>query len=307
MNYFYTYLLIIPYVTVIAYFYIYRRDNFFIKIRSSNQLLLILILLGITFVEILIWKSFFEDYKFLNFDIENTDGQFKTTALVTVLAAIAAVFGWIFTSRVQIINTIRSHSVQVLMNSRNSTAYIAKVDIATKIRRNLGKDQNVESKDKVQLTREKFNSLEDEEKSAVTYLLNFLEFVAIGIRHNNLDEDLIKSSFKSILKANYNLFQPVIEYLRDIDSPKIYNQLEILHKRWEENKEPECINCKQGIDDEVQNRKKHKFNNLWNITLTILTGSGWLIMIAIMRLIEKLTKYSTEEDLLCDNCKTLKK
>ncbi|WP_180027831.1 DUF4760 domain-containing protein [Acinetobacter sp. YH16032] len=284
LNYFYTYLLIIPYVTVIAYFYIYRRDNFFIKIRSSNQLLLILILLGITFVEILIWKSFFEDYKFLNFDIENTDGQFKTTALVTVLAAIAAVFGWIFTSRVQMINTIRSHSVQVLMNSRNSTAYIAKVDIATKIRRNLGKDQNVESKDKVQLTREKFNSLEDEEKSAVTYLLNFLEFVAIGIRHNNLDEDLIKSSFKSILKANYNLFQPVIEYLREIDSPKIYNQLEILHKRWEENKKPECINCKQGIDDEVQNRKKHKFNNLRNITLTILTGSGWLIMIAIIRI-----------------------
>ncbi|MBU3845562.1 MAG: DUF4760 domain-containing protein [Candidatus Acinetobacter avistercoris] len=306
MNSIHTYFLLIPYVTVIVYFYIYRRDNFFLKIRSSNQLLLILILLGLAFVDILIWKGFFENYTFLNFDIENTTSQFKTTALVTVLAAIAAVFGWIFTSRVQIINTIRSHSVQVLMNSRNSTAYIGKVDEATKIRRNLVSELALSKDVKVQLSASKFKELEDEEKSAVTYLLNFLEFVAIGIRHNNLDEDLIKGSFKSILKSNYNLFQPVIEYLREIDSSKIYNQLEMLHKRWDGDNSSKCAGCKQWYRVELSNKKKNNVK-IFHVVLSIFTCFTWLIMIGIMMAIEALTRNSIEDNFTCIGCSNEKK
>ncbi|MFW2106137.1 DUF4760 domain-containing protein [Acinetobacter guillouiae] len=303
MNYIYTYFLIIPYVTVIIYFSVYRRDNFFLKIRSSNQLLLILILLGLVFVNILLWKGCFEDYTFLNFDIRNTPTQFKSTALVTVLAAIAAVFGWIFTSRVQIINTTRSHSVQVLMNSRNSTAYIGKVDEATKIRRKLVKDLALPKGEKVQLSASKFEELEDDQKSAVTYLLNFLEFVAIGIRHNNLDEDLIKGSFRSILKSNYILFQPVIEYLREIDSPKTYNQLETLHKRWDEENHAKCTECKQWYKVGLSNNKQDIINRrIMHILISLFTCLTWLLMIGIMKLIDVLTKHSEEDNFICIDC-----
>lgn len=306
MNYIHTYFLFVPYVTVIIYFYVYRRDDFFLKIRSSNQLLLILILLGLTFLNILIWKGFFEGFTFLNFDIENNPNQFKTTALVTVLAALAAVFGWIFTSRVQIINTIRSHSVQVLMNSRNSTAYIGKVDEATKIRRNLINELAISKSVNVQLSASKFKELNDEQKSAVTYLLNFLEFVAIGIRHNNLDEDLIKGSFKSILKSNYILFQPVIEYLREIDSPKIYNQLETLHKRWDGDNSSKCDDCKQWYNFELIN-KKQKNTKLLHSVLIIFTCFAWLVMIVIMMGIDVLTKNSRDDVFICIDCSDEKK
>lgn len=298
-----TYFLIIPYITVIIYFFIYKRDNFFLKIKSSNQLLLILILLGITFINILIWKGFLQEYSFLNFNIKNTDTQFKTTALVTVLAAIAAVFGWIFTSRVQIINTTRSHSVQVLMNSRNSTVYMAKVDEATKIRRKLVKELNLPKGEKVQLSAVKFNELNDDEKSAITYMLNFLEFVAIGIRHNNLDEDLIKGSFKSILKSNYILFQPVIEHLRELDSPKTYNQLEMLHKRWDEDNHAKCVECKGWYKvGEGDVKSKLISQGMLHTPLAVFTCFFWLILIGIMKVIELLTEQKESTKFTCIDC-----
>lgn len=318
MNFLLTYLLIIPYITVIIYFFIYKRDNFFLKIRSSVQLLLILILLGFMFVNILLWKGFFEEYTFLNFDIRNTATQFKTTALVTALAAVAAVFGWIFTSRVQIINTVRSHSVQVLMNSRNSTVYIAKVDEASKLRRLLAEEakkakenekqeeaeeDKAESGQVLKLTAQRYAVLGNEEKSAVTYLLNFLEFVAIGIRHNNLDEDLIKGSFKSILKSNYVLFQPVIEYLRTLDSPKTYNQLEMLHKRWDDERHSKCSTCKEWFHVGADNSKTTKAKKIFmHICLTLITSFVWLMLIAGMKITESLTTHKEDKSFTCIDC-----
>lgn len=330
-----TYFLIIPYVTVIIYFFMYKRDNFFLKIRSSVQLLLILILLGLVFCNVLIWKGFFEDYTFLKFDIENTDTQFKTTALVTVLAAIAAVFGWIFTSRVQIINTTRSHSVQVLMNSRNSTIYINKVDEATILRRKLNNgalltnyllekkikkkqfnkyfkqpiNLNVPFQNAIQKNKRKsleiqlFLSLNHSEKSSITYLLNFLEFVAIGIRHNNLDEDLIKGSFKSILKANHLIFKPVINHLRKNDSQKTYNQLEMLHKRWDDEDHAKCIECRSWFKVTSKNtRCRIALNVILHMILSVITCFFWILMIGVMKIIELLSANKAEEKYVCPSC-----
>ncbi|HGF9176697.1 TPA: DUF4760 domain-containing protein, partial [Acinetobacter baumannii] len=220
---------------------------FFVKIRSSIQLLMMLILLGLVFVNILIWKGFFKEYEFLGFDLVNTDKFNKTTALVTILAAIAAVFGWIFTSRVQIVNTVRGHSVQVLMNSRTSTIYLEKVDIAMKLRRCLIKEAILEknSTDNIYLSVRRYKRLSDQERSAVHYLLNFLEFIAVGVRHNNLDESLIKGSLRTILKSNYMLFRFVIEHLRGPDNQPIYDQLEALHKRWDEEQHSKCAKCRE--------------------------------------------------------------
>ena len=326
MGFFLTYLLIIPYIAVLVFFFTYKKDNFFLKISSSVQLLIILILLGICFIEILIWKCFFQDYSFLGFNIKNTGTQFKTTAVITILAAIAAVFGWIFTSRVQIINTTRSHSVQVLMNSRNSTIYMDKVDKATIIRRKLTEKRNkptdkdkglfglwigkkntdfvkIQSVEKIQLTEEEYKNLEHDEKSAVTYLLNFLEFVAIGIRHNNLDEDLIKGSFKSILKSNYILFEPIIEFLRKQDNPKIYLQLEMLHKRWDEENELKCYECKKwykvGLNNDPNELKKIY---VFHVFMSILSFGSWLILILIMKFSDSITKHKESKDFICIDC-----
>ncbi|HCQ9560380.1 TPA: DUF4760 domain-containing protein [Acinetobacter baumannii] len=263
---------------------------------------MMLILLGLVFVNILIWKGFFKEYEFLGFDLVNTDKFNKTTALVTILAAIAAVFGWIFTSRVQIVNTVRGHSVQVLMNSRTSTIYLEKVDIAMKLRRCLIKEAILEknSTDNIYLSVRRYKRLSDQERSAVHYLLNFLEFIAVGVRHNNLDESLIKGSLRTILKSNYMLFRFVIEHLRGPDNQPIYDQLEALHKRWDEEQHSKCAKCREWF--KVSNIDNKAYKYILFIVLSLLTCGGWIVMIIIMDTIEWLTTHREDEKFICIDC-----
>lgn len=301
-SYIQTYLLLIPYITVLIYFFVYKRDNFFLKIRSSIQLLMMLILLGLGFINILIWKGFFKEYEFFGFNLINTEKFNKTTALVTILTAIAAVFGWIFTSRVQIVNAIRGHSVQVLMNSRTSTIYLEKVDVAMKLRKCLIKESILEksSSQNVHLSVRRYKRLNDQERSAVHYLLNFLEFIAIGVRHNNLDESLIKGSLRTILKSNYMLFRLVIEHLREPDNQPIYDQLEALHKRWDEDQHSKCAKCREWF--KVGKVNNIYFKTLFHVFLSLFTCGGWIVMIIIMDTIEWLTTHREDKNFICIDC-----
>ncbi|MEX3023209.1 DUF4760 domain-containing protein [Acinetobacter baumannii] len=218
----------------------------------------------IVIIELLLWKGFFEQYNFLNISLvkeanesyyfqqhtifgllsEAPAGSSKLTSFVAFLSAIAAIAGWIFTSRLQIINATKTHAMQVLMNSRTSTAYVAKVDDAMKLRAKVKEENGWTEKDRIYVSKEKYLELKAEERSAVHYLLNFLEFIAVGIRHNNLDEDMLKGSFKSILTNNYLLFHPIILYIRE-QTPSNYTELEVLFLRWDQGEHQECIKCKE--------------------------------------------------------------
>ncbi|MBK4744991.1 MULTISPECIES: DUF4760 domain-containing protein [Acinetobacter calcoaceticus/baumannii complex] len=257
-------LLILPYLIISGYFFFEVRDNYFYKYRSSVQLLYVFLFLTIVIIELLLWKGFFEQYNFLNISLvkeanesyyfqqhtifgllsEAPAGSSKLTSFVAFLSAIAAIAGWIFTSRLQIINATKTHAMQVLMNSRTSTAYVAKVDDAMKLRAKVKEENGWTEKDRIYVSKEKYLELKAEERSAVHYLLNFLEFIAVGIRHNNLDEDMLKGSFKSILTNNYLLFHPIILYIRE-QTPSNYTELEVLFLRWDQGEHQECIKCKE--------------------------------------------------------------
>lgn len=257
-------LLILPYLIISGYFFFEVRDNYFYKYRSSVQLLYVFLFLTTVIVELLIWKGFFEQYNFLNISLvkeanesyyfqqhtifgllsEAPAGSSKLTSFVAFLSAIAAIAGWIFTSRLQIINATKTHAMQVLMNSRTSTAYVAKVDDAMKLRAKVKEENGWTEKDRIYVSKEKYLDLKAEERSAVHYLLNFLEFITVGIRHNNLDEDMLKGSFKSILTNNYLLFHPIILYIRE-QTPSNYTELEVLFLRWDQGEHQACIKCKE--------------------------------------------------------------
>ncbi|MFX6052648.1 MULTISPECIES: DUF4760 domain-containing protein [Acinetobacter calcoaceticus/baumannii complex] len=263
-TYLLNFLLILPYLIISSYFFFKVRDKYFYKYRSSVQLLYVFLFLTIVIIELLLWKGFFEQYNFLNISLvkeanesyyfqqhtifgllsEAPAGSSKLTSFVAFLSAIAAIAGWIFTSRLQIINATKTHAMQVLMNSRTSTAYVAKVDDAMKLRAKVKEENGWTEKDRIYVSKEKYLELKAEERSAVHYLLNFLEFIAVGIRHNNLDEDMLKGSFKSILTNNYLLFHPIILYIRE-QTPSNYTELEVLFLRWDQGEHQECIKCKE--------------------------------------------------------------
>ncbi len=251
-----------PYLILSGYFFFKVQDKYFYKNRSSVQLLYVFLFLTIVLIELLVWKGFFEEYTFLNISLvkeannsyyfqqhtvfgllsEAPAGSSKLTSFVAFLSAIAAIAGWIFTSRLQIINATKTHAMQVLMNSRTSTAYVGKVDDAMKLRAKVKEENGWTEKDRIFVSKERYLELKADERSAVHYLLNFLEFIAVGIRHNNLDEDMLKGSFKSILTNNYLLFHPIILHIRE-QTPSNYTELEVLFLRWDKGEHQKCIKC----------------------------------------------------------------
>lgn len=302
MQYILTYCLIIPYLIVLVYFYLFERDEYFYKFRGSVQLLLVLFLIGIFVLNIIIWKSFFIEYEFLNFSLKAEKGTSKTTALVTMLAATAAVSGWVFTSRVQIINATKAHAMQALMNSRNSTIYIEKVELAMSMRKKLRKKKGLSVNDLVIVSELDYLEMNGKQRAAIHYMLNFMEFVSVGVRHNNMDEELIKGSLRSILKNNYVMFQPVIEYVRKT-SPSNYIEMETLHKRWDDYSHDKCVKCTKWykVSDELRNKMIPARRSLYAL-MTMITFGLWNLIVVIIEFIKKYAASNIQNNFTCIDC-----
>ncbi|MFN4107579.1 MAG: DUF4760 domain-containing protein [Acinetobacter johnsonii] len=302
VGFFLTYCLILSYAIVFVYFYLFERDDYFYKYRGSIQLSLVLCLIGLFFAQIIFWKTFALDYNFLNFSLKAKPGTTKTTALVTMLAAIAAVSGWVFTSRVQIINATKTHAMQALMNSRNSTIYVQRVDDAMAIRQKLRDKKGLGVNDLVVVSQEDYINLKPEERSAIHYMLNFMEFIAVGVRHNNMDEELIKGSLKTILKNNYLMFQPVIEFVR-IGSPSNYIEMETLHKRWDEYNNDKCMKCTNWfkVSDDSKEKNQPARKSIYAV-MTILTLGLWNLAITGIEFFERYAKSNLKNDFVCIDC-----
>ena len=66
---------------------------------------------------------------------------------------------------------------------------------------------------------------------AVTRLLNYFEFIAVGIRENDLDHDMLKSTIRGQMCNLVDDARDVIAHLRDI-SPRTYQHLVELYDTW---------------------------------------------------------------------------
>ncbi len=299
---FQSYLLVMPYLALTIYFLFFQSDNFYLKTRSSVQLLYVLMILGTVFLNLILWRSFFSEYYFFKFNI---NGSNKHVLLATLLATVAAVSGWVFTSRVQIINAIKNQSLQVLMNSRNSTIYIDKVDKVMSLRRKIV-DENKKSgisEIKPFVTEEKYHSLGDEDKSAIIYMLNYLEFISIGIRHYNLDEAFLKQSMRSIVNSNYDLFYKVIDIHRSYDNKAVYTQFELLHARWGKQGAAKCSNCHAWQDNVFVKKPWYiKYSFIVHCIAMVLTMFTWSLIILFMWSVNTFLTSGEQSEHICYNC-----
>lgn len=219
-----TIILFLPFILVFAYFNYKVKDNFFLKPRAYIQLNIIMICLIIIFVELVYWNISLVNYGFLSFFISSVN---TSNTILVLLGTVAAVLGWLFTCRSESLNATRTHSIQTLMESRLSEVYIKQVECATEIfirfKKKYGENYNLSVKD--------FSGLNATEKNSIHYLLNYMEFVAVGIRFGDLDENLMKNMMKSIIRTNYTFFENIIKD-KQIKAPSVYEHLTTLNKRW---------------------------------------------------------------------------
>lgn len=150
---------------------------------------------------------------------------------VVLLGAVAAVAGWITSAIVTMRNSIRQHTITTLLNSRLSETYMSQTRLVNAryftpsgaIYR-LGEDEARSGAPEAQIP-------------ALRYLLNYFEFIAVGIRYGDLDETLMKQTFRGILCGVYEAAEPLIRQRRTTPpgrkaAPRTFEHLHWLYERW---------------------------------------------------------------------------
>ncbi|GAA5631047.1 hypothetical protein Acal02_01666 [Acinetobacter calcoaceticus] len=229
-----TFLLFLPFLGLWYYFDKKIKDDFFLKSRTHVQLNFIMFALVIVFLELVYWNLFLRNYSFvgfeltnISFEIDGTDKKSISNTLLILLGTVVAILGWLFPTRANSVAATRSHTIHTLMDSRLSEVYNQKVALSTEVyvtARNQYGDTYV-------LKKEHFDKLDQKYKDAIHYLLNYLEFVAAGIRFGDLDEILMRNMMKNIINTNFTFFEEIIKD-KQARTSTVYEHLTALQKRW---------------------------------------------------------------------------
>lgn len=149
-----------------------------------------------------------------------------------------AVCGWIISSLVTIRNSIKQHTINTLLQTRLSATYMEEA-------RHVNDKFFSKGKPIAQVVEHLQGSSDDSKRDyrAVTYFLNYFEFVAVGIRHGDLDEKVLRGTLRGIVLNMREICGPYIRYARGcasfnaIDdrrcaSPHLLEHFLWLTKRW---------------------------------------------------------------------------
>ncbi|WP_165494276.1 DUF4760 domain-containing protein [Acinetobacter sp. ANC 4779] len=121
----------------------------------------------------------------------------------------------------QAVTNMRNHSIHTIANARLSDQYNQKFDYVYEL-----------LKGHKLLSYEKYTGFNNYDKSVIHYILNYYEFIAIGLRYNELDEEIVKRMMKSQVLKTYSTFEDVIVNLRK-DSPTFFENFVDLKNRWQ--------------------------------------------------------------------------
>lgn len=154
--------------------------------------------------------------------------------LVVVFAAWAAVIGWIVTSWTAIRNSVKQHTVNTLLQSRLSATYM---DHGMKLNRAFERFQKDYPLATRKPTDDPTTGMTDDEFASLRYVLNYLEYVAIGIAHGDLHGPMLKSSLRSVListtyYSRFYLERKVVGSAGAEGNPALYCNLRHLYYVW---------------------------------------------------------------------------
>lgn len=152
--------------------------------------------------------------------------QLADTAWVGLAGGAVALAGWIVTALVNIRNSIKQHTVNVLLQSRLSTVYMG---YAERINSYFFEADGTI----IPLVEQDFTTEEGRKKvEAARYILNYMEFLAVGIRHGDFHEGLLKRSLRTIV-INIHSFAELFITRHRKGNPRVYANFMWLYGRWQ--------------------------------------------------------------------------
>jgi Domain of unknown function (DUF4760) len=149
-------------------------------------------------------------------------GMSKQDWLPTAGVLLAAT-GWITSAIVTIRNSVKQHTINTLLQTRLSATY---QDYAADARAGL-KGHTPEFPAPLSTIKASDDCL-----AGVEYLLNYIEFMAVGIRHGDLHEAVLKDSMRGIVTRFTDISQEYIDDCRERNGLRTYQHLLWLRDRW---------------------------------------------------------------------------
>lgn len=106
-----------------------------------------------------------------------------------------AMLGWSISSLVTILNSVKQHTINTLLQSRLSGTYMGYADKVNIHFNEFAKKYGLEPAGWGGL-----NPTDEIDKPSLRYIMNYFEFISIGIRHGDLSARMMRASLGSIVK-----------------------------------------------------------------------------------------------------------
>ena len=138
---------------------------------------------------------------------------------VILIGAMGAVVGWITSAMITVRNSIKQHTINTLLQSRISATYTDNAKAVNK--RYFGPNCLY-----YLTARELAEGREETRLAELSYLLNYLEFIAAAVRFGDLDEKLMRMTLRGML---CNIYEVSEVYIRN---SRMGNSAAFEHLAW---------------------------------------------------------------------------
>ena len=193
-----------------------------LRLRPSKMLGFLLYAWPILFVLFIIWHCWFGPFSMFGKSID----KLRLSNWIVLVGVVFAVEGWMVSAYITLRNSIKQHTINTLLQSRLSAVYMESARIINESFFAPGMNDEPIS---VTFIRSSFNV---KERGAVDYVLNYFEFLAVGIRHGDLDKNVLGHTLRGILVRLYGKMILYIKFMRDDDGIKVGNPAQLEHLTW---------------------------------------------------------------------------
>ncbi|QOY94845.1 DUF4760 domain-containing protein [Massilia sp. UMI-21] len=147
-----------------------------------------------------------------------------------LIGVVAGIAGWVCSSFVTMRNSIKQHTVSIYIQSRLSSPY---AEISKRVNLKHFSIGCVPGP----IPREVFANPENAEMMHdINMVLNYFEFIAVGLRHGDLDESMLKKIMRSMITNMCSKASLYIEFVRNkengIGGEHSFEHLLWLNERW---------------------------------------------------------------------------
>ncbi|WP_435927548.1 DUF4760 domain-containing protein [Dryocola sp. BD613] len=158
------------------------------------------------------------------------------TSLSIIVTGMLVGMGWWIQCITSAANTRRSHTLNMIINTRTSPEYQKQLRSSTRIYRGMRYVPQELSEWRCNPDKEEYKNMRvpEEYKDAINgllYILNYFEFLAQGIKFKDLDDELLKECFSSFLKGiERRGFHMILESQKQ--DPAAFEGITYLSKKW---------------------------------------------------------------------------